>query len=67
VLSSFAFNFNLRRYSMLDLAKLVAHLPLSLEDHWMFAVAPCKAGACTRFPFQLNTWRELLIPTPSTL
>jgi hypothetical protein len=52
---------------MLDLAKLVAHLPLSLEDHWMFAVAPCKAGACTRFPFQLNTWRELLIPTPSTL
>jgi ATP-dependent RNA helicase SUPV3L1/SUV3 len=25
---------------MTDAAKLVAHLPLSLEDHWMFAVAP---------------------------
>jgi len=43
---------------MLNLAKLVAHLPLGLEDHWMFAVAPCNAGACTRFPFQLNKRRE---------
>ena len=25
-------------------AKLVEHLPLGLEDHWMFAVAPCDIG-----------------------
>ena len=28
---------------MIAAARLVAHLPLTLEDHWMFAVAPCSA------------------------
>ena len=28
---------------MIAAAKLVQHLPLTLEDHWMFAVAPCSA------------------------
>lgn len=28
---------------MIEAATIVAHLPLSLEDHWMFAVSPCSA------------------------
>jgi ATP-dependent RNA helicase SUPV3L1/SUV3 len=28
---------------MIAAARLVQHLPLTLEDHWMFAVAPCSA------------------------
>ena len=28
---------------MIAAARLVEHLPLTLEDHWMFAVAPCSA------------------------
>ena len=28
---------------MIQAATIVAHLPLSLEDHWMFAVSPCSA------------------------